>query len=94
MGSIASVPIILTNRMPKVTVSSKDYLPILISNPEATTAAFRAPDLFFDQGSVIVETAANTFDRIIGWTSDGQAVYGAKVTNPKLLRRYLIRNEL
>ena len=94
LQAIADVPFIAGNDVPLVTVSSKDYHQVMVSNPEATAGGFRNPELFVDQGRIIVETAADTFDRIIGWSSDMEATYGALVVNSGLLRRYLIRAEL
>ena len=91
-GVWKDIPIFLTNRLPLLAISSKDYHQILVTNAAAITAAFRAPEIAIDQGSILVNVAG-TLTKLFGWTMDAQAVYGATVVNPDLLFRYVVRAE-
>ncbi|MCY4581605.1 MAG: hypothetical protein OXE50_02215 [Chloroflexi bacterium] len=94
VASIAGIPIVVTNEIDKVAVGGKNYLPLMVTNPAAVTAAFRTPDVEFETGVVHVETASNTWEDFFGWRAAGEAIYGAEVVNPGLLFRFLIRNAL
>ena len=91
-GTWKDIPIVVTNSLPLLSISSKDYHQVLVHSPAAVTAAYRNPSLEFNQG-VVYPNIGGTLTRLFGWTGDGEAVMGASVVNPELLHRFAIRAE-
>lgn len=92
-GVWKNVPIESTNRLPLLEVGGVNYHQVLVTNPAAVTAAYRDPEIEFDQGSVIVDLAG-TLTRMFGWTMDIETTYGCIVLgapNNGLLYRFLVR---
>ena len=91
-GTWKDIPIKVTNELELLDIGGKDYHQVLVHNPAAVTAAYRSPDMEFNQGVVVVDIGG-TLTRLFGWSGDTEAVMGAEVVNPELLYRFAIRAE-
>ena len=91
-GVWKDIPLLVTNGLPLVPIGGKNYHQILVTNPAATTAAFRSPDTAFDQGAIWVNVGG-TPTKLMGWSMDTEAVFGLTVVNSGLLMRWAVRAE-
>ena len=91
-GVWKSIPVLVTNDIDTISINAKAYHTAFVTNPAAVTAAYRTPDLAFEQGAIWVNIAG-TPTKLFGWSMDTEAVMGATVVNGQLLYRFAVRAE-